>query len=181
MNLIAGNRAWRVAIALLVVGLVGLAPSALAGAGGTSKQPTRPAHYVPSTSGLAGADTSGGTVTKANGAKQPNPGTITGVHPAAPGAVGATTLVLYDTTGSYGWLGELYATYVGNLASHFGTWTAEPVTSYQAGQIGQYTATIYIGSTYDEPLPASFLDDVYNSTRTGTSSRSGSSACQMLS
>src|SRR5205085_12655466 len=84
---------------------------------------------------------------------------------AAPGAVGSTTLVLYDSSGAYGWLGELYATAVGNLASHFGTWKAEPVASYQPGQIGQYTATVYIGSTYDEPLPTSFLDDVYNATR----------------
>jgi uncharacterized protein YdaL len=83
----------------------------------------------------------------------------------APGAVGSTTLVLYDTSGTYGWLGELYAQYAANLASHFGPWRAEPVSSYQAGQIGQFTATIYIGSTYDEPLPSAFLDDVYAATR----------------
>ena len=62
-------------------------------------------------------------------------------------------LVLYDTTGPYGWLGELYATATVNLASHFGSWTAKPVASYAAGDMSAYTATIYIGSTYDEPLP----------------------------
>jgi uncharacterized protein YdaL len=38
--------------------------------------------------------------------------------------------------------------------------TAEPVASYVAGQVNNYTATIYIGSTYDEPLPVAFLNDV---------------------
>jgi uncharacterized protein YdaL len=78
-----------------------------------------------------------------------------------PGSVGASTLVLYDTSGPYGWLGELYAIATANLASHFGSWTAQPVAEYQAGQIAQHTATIYLGSTYDEPLPAAFLADVY--------------------
>ena len=76
----------------------------------------------------------------------------------------ASTLVLYDTTGPWGWLGELYATMSANLASHFGSWTAMPVASYQTGQLRQYTAAIYVGSTYDEPLPAAFLDDVYGTT-----------------
>ena len=62
-----------------------------------------------------------------------------------------STLVLYDTTGQWGWLGELYAIMSANLASHFGSWTAMPVASYQTGQLKQYTAAIYIGSTYDEP------------------------------
>ena len=72
----------------------------------------------------------------------------------------ATTLVLYDTTNTYGWLGELYAMGAGNLASHFGTVTAEPVVDYVQGQVNDYTATIYLGSTYNEPLPSSFLNDV---------------------
>jgi uncharacterized protein YdaL len=75
-----------------------------------------------------------------------------------------STLVLYDTTGQWGWLGELYAFMSANLASHFGTWTARPVKSYTSGLLKQYSATIYIGSTYDEPLPAAFLDDVYATT-----------------
>ena len=70
------------------------------------------------------------------------------------GASGAaTTLVLYDTTDAYGWLGELYAMGAGNLATHFGTVTAEPVVDYVQGQVNDYTATIYLGSTYNEPIP----------------------------
>ena len=79
-------------------------------------------------------------------------------------ATQSSTLVLYDTTGPWGWLGEIYATMAGNLASHFGAWVAMPVVSYTAGTLQQYSACIYIGSTYGEPLPAAFLTDVYAAT-----------------
>ena len=79
---------------------------------------------------------------------------------AAPGGGTAKTLILYDTTGAYGWMGEVYATQTANLSSHFGSWTAAPVGSYKAGNLNAYTAVIYVGSTYDEPLPAAFLTDV---------------------
>jgi uncharacterized protein YdaL len=79
---------------------------------------------------------------------------------AAPGGGTANTLVLYDTTGEYGWLGEVYATQTANLSSHFGSWTAAAVGTYKAGDLSAYTAVIYLGSTYDEPLPAAFLVDV---------------------
>ena len=68
--------------------------------------------------------------------------------------------MLYDTTNSWGYLGQLYGIAGGNLASHFGKVTAEPVANYVAGQVNNYTATIYIGSTYNEPLPLAFLNDV---------------------
>ncbi len=85
--------------------------------------------------------------------------------PPPPPAPTTSALVLYDTTGAWGWLGEIYAIMTANLASHFGSWTAMPVISYKSGLINQYTATIYIGSTYDEPLPVAFLDDVLGSTK----------------
>ena len=69
-------------------------------------------------------------------------------------------LVLYDSTGQWAFLGDLYAQVEGNLASHFGSWTAKPVASYQPGEMAGYTAVTYAGSTFDEPLPAAFLDDV---------------------
>jgi uncharacterized protein YdaL len=68
--------------------------------------------------------------------------------------------VLYDTGGLYGWLGESYAVMAGNLVSHNSAWTMHPVRAYQAGEMSGYTSVIYIGSTYDEPLPNAFLDDV---------------------
>lgn len=72
----------------------------------------------------------------------------------------ASTLVLYDTTGDWSKLGEYYAMAMGNLASHSGLVTALPVADYQAGLAGRYTNVIYTGSTYDEPLPRAFIDDV---------------------
>lgn len=72
----------------------------------------------------------------------------------------AGTLILYDDSGPYAWLGELYGIAAANLASRFGAWTARPVSTYQAGDLVNHRATIYIGSTYDQPLPAAFLDDV---------------------
>jgi len=81
------------------------------------------------------------------------------------GAAGAaTTLVVYDTTDTWGWLGELYAIGGGNLATHFGQVTAEPVADYVSGQVNSYTTTIYIGSTYNEPIPQTFLNDVLSTT-----------------
>ena len=79
---------------------------------------------------------------------------------AATAAAGANTLILYDTTGPWGFLGELYAQQTANLVSRFGAWKAIPVGSYVPGQMNTHTAVIYIGSTYDEPLPLAFLADV---------------------
>ena len=75
------------------------------------------------------------------------------------------TLVLYDTTGPYAFLGEQYAIATANLTSHFGDWTAQPVVDYTAGELDAFQAVVYLGSTYDEPLPTSFLDDVTATTK----------------
>jgi uncharacterized protein YdaL len=152
----------RLGAAALAAALVSLLLTAAAGAGGgNGKEPQRPNGDVPASTGLFSG--SHGDRGSAGGKRTPPVGGVS-QGAGAPGAVGSTTLVVYDTTGDYGWLGELYAQAAANLASHFGSWRAEPVSAYQPGQISQYTATIYLGSTYDEPLPASFLDDVYNAT-----------------
>lgn len=95
----------------------------------------------------------------------PNPGTQP-PDPQPPGTPisDVNTLVLYDSTGPYGWLGELYGILAANLASHFGGWSAKPVGEYQAGDASRHQAVIYVGSTYDEPLPVAFLDDVLQGT-----------------
>lgn len=74
-------------------------------------------------------------------------------------------LVLYDRGGDWGALGELYGVGAANLASHFGTWRAKPATSYSCGELATYDVMIYMGSTYDEPLPTCMLDDVLAGTR----------------
>lgn len=93
------------------------------------------------------------------------------IHLSSPGtgtwgsAGQATTLVLYDTTGNYAFLGTEYALAAGNLATHFGEVTAEPVADYQPGQVNQYTATIYLGSSYNEPIPDAFITDITTTSR----------------
>ena len=69
-------------------------------------------------------------------------------------------LVLYDTTSEWGWLGELYAMCAVTLASHFGEVVHKPVAQYAPGELLNYAGVIYVGSTFDEPLPVAFLDDV---------------------
>jgi uncharacterized protein YdaL len=74
-------------------------------------------------------------------------------------------LVLYDRSGKWGWLGELDAALTANLVGHFGPWHAEPVADYRTGEIERYSATIYLGSVFGEPLPSAFLDDVLRTRR----------------
>jgi uncharacterized protein YdaL len=77
----------------------------------------------------------------------------------------ARTLVLYDSSGDWGWLGELYATMTVNLAGHFGPAEAKPAARYERGEAERFTALIYVGSTYDAPLPTVLLDDVLRTKR----------------
>ncbi|MFI9200871.1 DUF2334 domain-containing protein [Streptomyces sp. NPDC053048] len=88
--------------------------------------------------------------------------TVTATTLAAPS--GTSALVLYDNTGPYGHLGELYAMAIANLVGHFGTATAKPVSAYTAGMVEQYTSTVYVGSTYyggtvPDAIPAAFYQD----------------------
>jgi uncharacterized protein YdaL len=81
--------------------------------------------------------------------------------PTASAQVAPTgTLVLYDNTGQWGFLGEQYSTLTANLVSKFGTYSARPVSTYTAGTMNSFAQVVYVGSTYDEPLPVAFLDDV---------------------
>src|SRR5438045_967541 len=145
-----------VGAAAVVLALAGTASSHPGGAG---REPQEPPAVLP-----AGAFV-GANVTSASGAKDNKNHWSVPLGAAAPGAVGTTTLVLYDSTNTWGWAGELFGIAAGNLVSHFGPWNAEPVVDYQAGQMAKYDATVYVGSTYDEPVPTAFLDDVYRSTR----------------
>ncbi|WP_168184717.1 polysaccharide deacetylase family protein [Oleiagrimonas sp. MCCC 1A03011] len=89
------------------------------------------------------------------------PAAVPTLFAAAPGAdAERNTLILYDSTGAWAWLGEAYAVQTGNLVSHASRYTMHPAIDYVAGEMDGYTGMIYIGSTYDEPLPTALLDDV---------------------
>ncbi|HUB91693.1 MAG TPA: DUF2334 domain-containing protein [Dyella sp.] len=99
--------------------------------------------------------------------------TVTAAAASAPnayaGAPGANpnqnTLVLYDITGQWGWLGEAYGVMAGNLVTHGSKYTLQPAVNYVSGELNSYTGLIYIGSTYGEPLPTALLDDVLATTK----------------
>ena len=93
------------------------------------------------------------------------PDTFSVTAAAATPASGTGTLIVYDTTGAWGFLGEMYAEQTANLVSHFGTWKAIPAINYVSGQMSAYAAVIYVGSTYGEPLPTAFLADVRAGTK----------------
>jgi uncharacterized protein YdaL len=79
------------------------------------------------------------------------------------------TLIVYDAPAgdTYEKLGLAYTIMLQNLLGHFdGTVDTEPVQNYTAGQVENYTATFYMGSNYDSPLPASFLHDVTSTNKT---------------
>jgi uncharacterized protein YdaL len=76
--------------------------------------------------------------------------------PAGPDRV----LVLYDSTGRWSQLGGQYVTALSSMTQHLDAWVAHPVTAYLPGELDRYRAVVYLGSTYDEPIPTAFLDDV---------------------
>ena len=81
----------------------------------------------------------------------------------------APVLVLYDAPANdpYTNLGKAYAIMLYNLLAHFNTTiTMLPVQSYTAGMTEQYSATFYMGSYYNNPIPAAFLSDVSTTQKT---------------
>ena len=81
----------------------------------------------------------------------------------------APMLVLYDAppNDQYTNLGKSYAIMLYNLLAHFNTTiTLLPVQNYTAGMTEQYTATFYMGSYYNYPIPAAFLSDVSTTLKT---------------
>jgi len=45
------------------------------------------------------------------------------------------TLILYDHTSKWGWVGGLDATMTANLVGHFGPWDAKPASEYRHGEV----------------------------------------------
>lgn len=85
------------------------------------------------------------------------------IHPGPPSA---QALILYDTSGEWGWVGEIHARMLANLLGHFPvSYKACPIESYKKGAVDRYAATFYIGSTYGNPLPEAFKRDVMNTSQ----------------
>jgi uncharacterized protein YdaL len=75
--------------------------------------------------------------------------------------------ILYDHSGPFAGLGPIYAEMLMNLLGHFPqvqAWST-PTDEYVAGTLVTAEVSIYIGSTFDGPLPQSFKDDFLVTTR----------------
>ena len=74
-------------------------------------------------------------------------------------------LVLFDNQGAYAAYSTQTADLAANFVSHFALPVLQPVTRYRRGEMTQYAAVVYVGTTFGEPLPAGFLSDVRSATR----------------
>lgn len=88
------------------------------------------------------------------------PAAAVGAPPTPSGA--ATTLVLYDDSGEFQPLSQLYGTMATALTSHFGTPTTQGVSAYAPGQMATYSAVVYLGTNAEQSLPPSLVADVRN-------------------
>jgi uncharacterized protein YdaL len=86
---------------------------------------------------------------------------------AAPPNTTNTVLILHDSSGAFGWYGQLNAILLANLLGHFPLpWTNAPVESYRPGDIERYRTIFYLGTTYDNALPRAFLEEVMATRKT---------------
>lgn len=79
--------------------------------------------------------------------------------PPAPSGT-ASALVLYDDSGEYRPLSQVYGTLAAALASHFGTPQVHGVSTYSPGEMGAHRGVVYLGTNADQVLPPSFVADV---------------------
>ncbi len=103
-------------------------------------------------------------ISKSSDASRLGPGPlerrVTVKPPDEPDAA-ASVLILYDTAGEYGWIGQIHARMLANLLGHFPvTYKAQPIEGYRRGMLKRFDAAFYIGSTYDNPVPTDFIRDV---------------------
>lgn len=78
-------------------------------------------------------------------------------------------LILYDAppAAPAGKLGLAYSIMLKNLLGHFeADVTLQPVDEYLQGDIDPYSTIFYLGSYFDNPIPAAFLSDVANTDKT---------------
>lgn len=84
-----------------------------------------------------------------------------------PPSTANTVLILHDSSGDFGWIGEINSILLGNLLGHFPlSWQKSPVETYQPGDIDRFRMVFYLGTTFDNALPQAFLDDVMATTKT---------------
>ena len=69
-------------------------------------------------------------------------------------------LILYDTAGPWGYLGEIDAVFTANLAGRWASYDTIPISKYRSGDVEKNVATIYLGTSFDEPIPPALVKDL---------------------
>lgn len=74
---------------------------------------------------------------------------------------GGKVLILYDSTGPYAWTGKIHSQQLASLIGHFQLpYTRLPIEQFRNTKLDDYAATFYLGTRYNNTLPASFLQQV---------------------
>ncbi|MFZ3035468.1 MAG: DUF2334 domain-containing protein [Parvibaculum sp.] len=74
-------------------------------------------------------------------------------------------LILYDSTGPWGHLGEIDALFAANLAGRWASYDAMPVSTYRSGDVETHSLTVYLGTSFDEAIPPALVEDLGASER----------------
>ena len=69
-------------------------------------------------------------------------------------------LILYDTAGPWGHLGEIDAVFTANLAGRWASNDAIPLSKYRSGDVEKHALTVYLGTSFDEPIPPALVKDL---------------------
>jgi len=80
--------------------------------------------------------------------------------PRAPSCRDKKILILYDNSGPWGHLGEIDAVFTANLAGRWASFDAIPISKYRAGDVEKHVATVYLGTSFDEPMPSALVKDL---------------------
>lgn len=77
-------------------------------------------------------------------------------------------LVVHDSTGQWGWVGQVYGRQILNLLGHFDgiQYDMMAVEQYRKGTVNDYRAMFYLGSVWNNGLPAAFTQDVLSTAKT---------------
>jgi uncharacterized protein YdaL len=75
-------------------------------------------------------------------------------------------LILYDSSGQYGWIGAIHARQLASLLGHFDLrWQILPVEQYHKLDLNHFRATFYFGNVWQNAVPDEFLQDVMTTNR----------------
>jgi uncharacterized protein YdaL len=92
------------------------------------------------------------------------PGSGNGPDPLPP-SESKKVLVLYDSAGTFGWIGKADALLLENLLGHFEVEIdTKPISKYQDNELSTYRTVFYLGTSYFDTIPAAGYTDFFQDT-----------------